>query len=40
MFSALIRNLRTVGAAALVLTAASTAQADTYPSRNITLVLP
>ncbi|MEY9737401.1 tripartite-type tricarboxylate transporter receptor subunit TctC [Bradyrhizobium ottawaense] len=40
MISGLIRNLRAVGAAALCLVAASTAQADTWPSRNITLVLP
>ncbi|MBR0850205.1 tripartite tricarboxylate transporter substrate binding protein [Bradyrhizobium diazoefficiens] len=36
----LIRILRAAGAAALCLAAASTAQADTWPSRNITLVLP
>ncbi|MBR0775703.1 tripartite tricarboxylate transporter substrate binding protein [Bradyrhizobium diazoefficiens] len=36
----LIRILRAAGAAALCLAAASTAQANTWPSRNITLVLP
>ena len=36
----LIRILRAAGAAALCLAAASTVQADTWPSRNITLVLP
>src|SRR6478752_2108426 len=40
MLSALIRNLRAIGTAALCLAAASAAQADNYPSRNITLVLP
>lgn len=40
MLSALIRNLCAAGAAVLCLAAASTAQADNYPSRNITLVLP
>ncbi len=40
MLSSLIRALRTAGAAALCLAAASAAQADNYPSRNITLVLP
>lgn len=40
MLSSLMRVLRTAGAAALCLAAASAAQADTWPSRNITLVLP
>jgi tripartite-type tricarboxylate transporter receptor subunit TctC len=40
MLSALIRNLRAIGTGALCLAAASAAQADNYPSRNITLVLP
>ena len=40
MLSSLIRALRAAGAAALCLAAASAAQADNYPSRNITLVLP
>ncbi|MBR0723179.1 Bug family tripartite tricarboxylate transporter substrate binding protein [Bradyrhizobium manausense] len=44
MLSPLLRALRNLSAAALCLAAASTAQADTqastWPSRNITLVLP
>jgi tripartite-type tricarboxylate transporter receptor subunit TctC len=40
MLSALIRNLRAIGTAAFCVAAASAAQADNYPSRNITLVLP
>lgn len=40
MLSSLMRVLRTAGAATLCLAAASVAQADTWPSRNITLVLP
>ena len=40
MLSALMRNLRTIGTAALCLAASTAAQADNYPSRNITLVLP
>jgi len=40
MPSSLIRILRTAGTAALCLVAATAAQADTWPSRNITLVLP
>ncbi|PDT89638.1 ABC transporter substrate-binding protein [Bradyrhizobium sp. Y36] len=40
MISGLLRNLRAVAAAALSLAAASAAQADNYPSRNVTLVLP
>src|SRR5947209_618822 len=40
MPSSLIRALRAIGAAALCLAAASTARADNWPSRNITLVLP
>ena len=40
MLSSLIRSMHAIAAAALCLAAASTAQADNYPSRNITLVLP
>jgi tripartite-type tricarboxylate transporter receptor subunit TctC len=40
MLSSFMRVLRTACAAALCLAAASAAQADTWPSRNITLVLP
>ncbi len=40
MLASLNRIIRTAGAAALCLAAASAAQAETYPNRNITLVLP
>ena len=36
MLSSFMRVMRTVGAAALCLAAASTAEADTWPRRNIT----
>jgi len=40
MLSSVLRVVRAISAAVLCLTAASTSQADTWPSRNITLVLP